>query len=67
VTYTIAADALNGCYSWNLTAYSRAFSPNDSNGLTDIGGHAWNYVQRWVGSNALTSVGVITLPPGGGS
>ncbi|HEY2578549.1 MAG TPA: hypothetical protein VGI74_19780 [Streptosporangiaceae bacterium] len=67
VTYTIAADALNGCYSWNLMAYSRAFSPNDSNGLTDIGGHAWNYVQRWVGSNALTSVGVITLPPGGGS
>jgi hypothetical protein len=67
VTYKIAANALNGCYSWNLAAYSRAFSPNDSAGLTDIGGFAWNYVQTWVGSDAFTSVGVITIPGGGGS
>jgi hypothetical protein len=67
VTYKIAAGALDGCYTWLLTAFSRAFSPNDSNGLTDVGGYAWNYAQTWVWSDALTSVGVITLAPGGSS
>ncbi len=60
VTYKISADAANGCYSWTLTAFSRAFTPNDSAGLTDMGGFAWNYTQTWIWSNALTSVGVIT-------
>ena len=60
VTYKISADAANGCYSWTLTAFSRAFTPNDSAGLTDVGGFAWNYTQTWIWSNALTSVGVIT-------
>jgi hypothetical protein len=65
VTYKIAADALNGCYSWNLSAYSRAFSPNDSAGLTEHGGFAWNYDQLWVWSDAFASIGVITIPGGG--
>jgi hypothetical protein len=65
VTYRIPADAPEGCYTWILTAYSRAFTPNDSYGLTDNGGFAWNYVQEWLWSNTFTSVGVITTPPVG--
>ncbi|MGD0701492.1 MAG: hypothetical protein ABSA02_16610 [Trebonia sp.] len=60
VTYTIAGDAPDGCYSWTLWAYSRAFSPNASQGLTDVGGSAWNYVQTPIYANPSLSIAVVT-------
>jgi len=60
VTYTIAGDAPDGCYSWTLWAYSRAFSPNESAGLTDVGGSAWNYEQTPIYRNPQLSIAIIT-------
>jgi hypothetical protein len=60
VTYTIAGDTPDGCYSWTLFAYSRAFSPNASQGLSDVNGSAWNYVQTPVYADPFISIAVVT-------
>jgi hypothetical protein len=60
VTYTIPGDSPDGCYSWNLTAYSRAFSPNASQGLDDTDGSSWNYTQTPIYSNPSVSIAIVT-------
>jgi hypothetical protein len=39
--YQIPAGVPDGCYSWTLTAVSRAFSPNQSSGLVENDGFPW--------------------------
>jgi hypothetical protein len=60
VTYTVDGDAPDGCYPWTLWAYSRAFSPNASQGLTDVDGSAWNYVQTPIYSAPSISIAIVT-------
>ena len=59
-TYTIGADAPDGCFTWTLSAYSRAFSPNDSAGLIENAGSAWNYQQTQIWVDPSVSVAIVT-------
>jgi hypothetical protein len=58
--YQIPAGIPDGCYSWTLTAVSRAFSPNRSSGLVENDGEPWNYVQTPVYVTPTTSIAVVT-------
>lgn len=58
-TYRISADAAPGCYSWTMTVYSRAFSPNDSGDLTDVAGFAWNTVDTPLYTQQTVTVAIV--------
>jgi hypothetical protein len=59
-TYKVGANSPDGCYTWTLTAYSRAFNPNDPAGLIEVGGSAWNYRQTPVYADPSVSIAIVT-------
>jgi hypothetical protein len=59
--YRVDGDQPSGCYTWTLTAYSRAFSPDDPSGL-DVNPSsklAWNWVSLPIYVDPSISVAIV--------
>ena len=60
-SYLIPGTLPSGCYTWTLTAYSRAISPEDPLGpdINSSSGSAWNADYFWLYSDPQLSVAVV--------
>ncbi len=63
-SYLIPGTLPSGCYTWTLTAFSRAFSPEDPYGpdINPSSGSAWNADYPWIYSDPQLSVAVVDAP-----
>jgi hypothetical protein len=60
-TYRVSAGTPDGCYTWTLTAWSRAFNPNNAGDLIEQGGSAWNTVDAPIYVEPSVSVAIVTV------